>query len=97
MAYVDRSFSITDDDFEGTFIVHNRPPVKEIALAFSLLAFGALGFILGFLMLFGKLGGDRGHGISPYNHAFVCYLFLHSMLVYRLFVLFQGTCFWLST
>lgn len=63
MAYVDRTFSITEDDFEGTFIVHNRPPVKEIALAISLLAFGVIGIMVGFFMMFNKVGGDRGHGL----------------------------------
>ena len=81
MSYVDRSFSITDDDFEGTFIVHNRPPVKEIVLAVSLLSFGAVGIILGFLMLFGKFGGDRGHGTMPFkpiiSHIIHVYRFIH--------------------
>lgn len=63
MAYVDRTFSITEDDFEGTFIVHNRPPVKEIALAVSLLALGVIGIIVGFIMMLKKVGGDHGHGL----------------------------------
>lgn len=65
MAYVDHTFSITDDDddFEGTFIVHNRPPVKEIGLAFTLLTLGIAGIIGGLVMMFKKIGGDRGHGL----------------------------------
>ncbi|KAH7279698.1 hypothetical protein KP509_37G032200 [Ceratopteris richardii] len=63
MAYVDRAFSITEDDFEGTFIVHNRPPVKEIGLAIALLAFGVIGIFTGLYMMFNKIGGDRGHGL----------------------------------
>nr|DAD45772.1 TPA_asm: hypothetical protein HUJ06_004002 [Nelumbo nucifera] len=45
MAYVDHAFSITDEDldFEASYVVHNRPPIKEIALAISLLIFGTLG------------------------------------------------------
>lgn len=62
MAYVDRTFSISDDD-TGTFIVHNRPPIKEIGLAISLLVIGAVGIIAGLVMIVNKTGGDRGHGM----------------------------------
>jgi hypothetical protein len=61
MAYVDHTFSISDDS-TGTFIVHNKPPVKEIAFAIALLSLGALGLIFGIIMTYNKVGGDRGHG-----------------------------------
>lgn len=72
MAYVDHAFSITDEDImmETSYTVNNRPPIKEIALAISLLVFGTLGIILGFFMAFNHIGGDRAHGNS--------YLFLLS-------------------
>uniref|UniRef100_I1NXS6 Transmembrane protein 230 n=1 Tax=Oryza glaberrima TaxID=4538 RepID=I1NXS6_ORYGL len=38
-------------------------PVKEIAFAAALLAFGALGAIGGVLMAANNVGGDRAHGI----------------------------------
>ncbi|KAK8963519.1 hypothetical protein KSP40_PGU007448 [Platanthera guangdongensis] len=48
MAYVDHAFSISDEDImmESSYVVHNHPPVKEIALAFALLVFGVVGIIL---------------------------------------------------
>lgn len=61
MSYVDHTFSISDDS-TGTFIVHNKPPVKEIAFAIALLSLGALGLIFGIIMSYNKVGGDRGHG-----------------------------------
>ncbi|GMY35237.1 transmembrane protein 230-like [Fagus crenata] len=65
MAYVDHAFSITDEDImmETSYTVNNRPPIKEIALAISLLVFGTLGIILGFFMAFNHIGGDRAHGV----------------------------------
>ncbi|CAN8273448.1 unnamed protein product [Cochlearia groenlandica] len=65
MAYVDHAFSITDEDImiETSYTVNNRPPVKEIGLAVSLLVFGALGIVSGFFMAYNLVGGDRGHGI----------------------------------
>ncbi|KAF5461673.1 hypothetical protein F2P56_017754, partial [Juglans regia] len=65
MAYVDHAFSITDEDImmETSYTVNNRPPIKEIALAISLLIFGTLGIIVGFLMAFNHVGGDRAHGL----------------------------------
>lgn len=47
---------------ETSYIVHNRPPIKEIALAVALLVFGTLGIILGILMVYNRVGGDRAHG-----------------------------------
>ncbi|KAM7485421.1 hypothetical protein LguiA_001430 [Lonicera macranthoides] len=69
MAYVDHAFSITDDDDDilmdsSSFTVRNRPPIKEIGLALSLLVFGTLGLIFGTIMAVNKVGGDRTHGIS---------------------------------
>ncbi|KAF2300341.1 hypothetical protein P3X46_000494 [Hevea brasiliensis] len=65
MAYVDHAFSITDDDImiESSYVVNNRPPVKEIALAVSLLVFGVTGIVLGIFMASNKIGGDRAHGL----------------------------------
>ncbi|XP_077222664.1 uncharacterized protein LOC143856352 [Tasmannia lanceolata] len=65
MAYVDHAFSITDEDImmESSYIIQNRPPIKEIALAISLLVFGTLGIVLGIFMACNKVGGDRAHGI----------------------------------
>lgn len=62
MAYVDHTFSIRDDVSGGTFIVHSGPPVKEIALAVTLLALGTLGILFGVIMTVYKVGGDSGHG-----------------------------------
>ncbi|KAJ9689398.1 hypothetical protein PVL29_014877 [Vitis rotundifolia] len=64
MAYVDHAFSISDEDImmETSYVVHNRPPIKEIALAIALLVFGTLGIILGILMAYNRVGGDRAHG-----------------------------------
>jgi hypothetical protein len=70
MAYVDHAFSITDeDDLVGGAIGGPRgAPVKEIAFAAALLAFGALGVIAGLLMAANQVGGDSAHGqpASPF-------------------------------
>ncbi|KAJ4830788.1 hypothetical protein Tsubulata_031169 [Turnera subulata] len=65
MAYVDHAFSISDEDImmETSYTVNNRPPVKEIALAISLLVFGVIFIVLGVFMTVNKIGGDRGHGL----------------------------------
>ncbi|KAG8069959.1 hypothetical protein GUJ93_ZPchr0006g42028 [Zizania palustris] len=65
MAYVDHAFSISDeDDLVGGAVGGPRgAPVKEIAFAAALLAFGALGAIGGILMAANRVGGDRAHGI----------------------------------
>ena len=64
MAYVDHAFSISDEDImmESSYSLNNRPPIKEIALALSLLVFGTLGILLGILMAFNRVGGDTAHG-----------------------------------
>jgi hypothetical protein len=75
MAYVDHTFSIRDDVSGGTFIVHNGPPVKEIALAVTLLALGTLGIVFGVVMSVYKVGGDSGHGEFAFE-VFVFFLFV---------------------
>lgn len=67
MAYVDHAFSISDDP-TGTYIVNNKPPIKEIAFAIALLSLGTLGFICGIGMAVSKVGGDRGHGKPFFPH-----------------------------
>uniref|UniRef100_A0A7N0VHC3 Transmembrane protein 230 n=1 Tax=Kalanchoe fedtschenkoi TaxID=63787 RepID=A0A7N0VHC3_KALFE len=65
MAYVDHAFSISDEDMmmETSYMVNNRPPVKEIALAISLLVFGTLSIISGIFMAVNHIGGDSAHGL----------------------------------
>ncbi|KAL8129626.1 hypothetical protein V2J09_018781 [Rumex salicifolius] len=65
MAYVDHAFSITDEDLmmDSPYAVNNRPPIKEIALAVSLLVFGLLGIVLGIFMAVNHVGGDTAHGM----------------------------------
>ncbi|CAM8936098.1 unnamed protein product [Rhodiola kirilowii] len=62
MAYVDHAFSISDEDMmlETSYMVNNRPPVKEIS------SFGILGIILGIFMTVNHIGGDSAHGIPYY-------------------------------
>lgn len=64
MAYVDHAFSITDDeDLVGGAVGGPRgAPVKEIAFAAALLAFGVLGVVAGSFMAAHQVGGDRAHG-----------------------------------
>ncbi|XP_027332272.1 transmembrane protein 230 [Abrus precatorius] len=63
--YVDHAFSISDEDImmETSYTVSNKPPIKEIALAVSLLVFGTLGIIIGSLMAYNHVGGDAAHGL----------------------------------
>ncbi|KAI5674088.1 hypothetical protein M9H77_14452 [Catharanthus roseus] len=65
MAYVDHAFSISDEDImmETSYTVNNRPPVKEIALAISLLVFGTFGIVFGVIMAVNRIGGDTAHGL----------------------------------
>ncbi|WOL08558.1 transmembrane protein 230-like isoform X1 [Canna indica] len=65
MAYVDHAFSISDEDImmDGAYVVHHRPPIKEIALALGLLILGGLGIFVGILMAANRVGGDRSHGV----------------------------------
>ncbi|XP_021750920.1 uncharacterized protein LOC110716596 isoform X2 [Chenopodium quinoa] len=64
MAYVDHAFSITDEDImmDNSYAINNKPPIKEIALAVSLLVFGVVGIVLGIFMAVNHIGGDRAHG-----------------------------------
>ena len=64
MAYVDHAFSISDEDImmENSYIIHNKPPIKEIALAVCLLVFGTLGIVIGSVMAYNHVGGDATHG-----------------------------------
>ncbi|CAL5414625.1 unnamed protein product [Camellia sinensis] len=57
------AFSISDEDIMTDSSYNNRPPIKEIALAVSLLVFGTLGIVLGPIMAFHRVGGDTAHGI----------------------------------
>ncbi|TKY47077.1 Transmembrane protein 230 [Spatholobus suberectus] len=63
--YVDHAFSISDEDImmETPYTVSNKPPIKEIALAVSLLVVGTLGIIIGSLMACNHVGGDTAHGL----------------------------------
>ncbi|KAF7837979.1 transmembrane protein 230-like [Senna tora] len=65
MAYVDHAFSITDEDImmETSYVVNNKPPIKEIGLAVALLVFGTLGIVIGSIMTYNRVGGDRAHGL----------------------------------
>ncbi|CAF2156876.1 unnamed protein product [Brassica napus] len=69
MAYVDHAFSISDEDLMiGTsYTVSNRPPVKEISLAVSLLLFGILGIVSGFFMAYNRylLHSPRVSSVYP--------------------------------
>ncbi|KAK7814759.1 hypothetical protein CFP56_002613 [Quercus suber] len=44
---------------ETSYTMNNRAPIKEIALAVSLLVFGTLGIIIGIFMAINHIGGDR--------------------------------------
>ncbi|XP_074586094.1 uncharacterized protein LOC141841802 [Curcuma longa] len=66
MAYVDHAFSISDEDIfmgDSGRASRNRPPVKEIAFAVSLLVFGFVGIVVGSIMAANCIGGDRAHGV----------------------------------
>ncbi|KAH7429166.1 hypothetical protein KP509_09G033600 [Ceratopteris richardii] len=57
MAYVDHTFSITDEEddetaFQGISIAHNRFPLKEVSLTLILLVSGTLFLVLGLVLLF---------------------------------------------
>ncbi|GAB4838310.1 hypothetical protein Ancab_027840 [Ancistrocladus abbreviatus] len=64
MAYVDHAFSISDEDITvDSYSINNKPPIKEIALAVSLLVFGVIFIVSGILMTANRVGGDRAHGL----------------------------------
>ncbi|KAK8941239.1 hypothetical protein KSP39_PZI010606 [Platanthera zijinensis] len=58
MAYVGHAFSISDEDImmESSYVVHNHPPVKEIAVA--LLVFDVVGIVLRIVMTYNWAGSD---------------------------------------
>ncbi|CAL1381695.1 unnamed protein product [Linum trigynum] len=64
MAYVDHAFSFTDDDLmmDGSYTNTNRPPIKEIGLALSLLVFRIIDIVVGFFMTSNRVFFDRAHG-----------------------------------
>ncbi|KAJ7564128.1 hypothetical protein O6H91_02G003500 [Diphasiastrum complanatum] len=64
MAYVDHTFSITDDGPMDSYVIGNRPPIKEIALTGAFLVLGSLGVIVGIIMIHNRVGGDKAHGIA---------------------------------
>jgi len=67
--YVDHAFSISDEDImmEMPFTESNKQPIKEIALAISLIGFGTLGILIGSLMSYYHIGGDTAHGNIPFS------------------------------
>jgi len=85
MAYVDHAFSITDEDLmvETSYAVNNKPPIKEIALAISLLVFGVAGIVLGIFMTYNSVGGDRAHG--NFNFFFFFFIVFASFFFFFLF------------
>ncbi|WCJ41244.1 hypothetical protein M5689_022126 [Euphorbia peplus] len=97
MAYVDHAFSITDDDLmiETSYVVNNRPPIKEIALAISLLVFGVVGIVLGVFMTYNKIGGDRAHGLFFAILGFVLFIpgFYYTRIAYYAYKGYKGFSF----
>lgn len=81
---------------ETSYTVNNRPPVKEIALAISLLVFGTFGIVFGVIMAVNRIGGDTAHGqflfpILPSFYSFSVFPFPFSnCLCSSLFF-----CFWM--
>ncbi|PRQ48037.1 hypothetical protein RchiOBHm_Chr2g0106271 [Rosa chinensis] len=63
MAYVYHPFSITDVDImmETSHTVNNKPPIKEIALDIALLFTETLGIVVGTLMAYNLVSGDKAH------------------------------------
>ncbi|XP_047166072.1 transmembrane protein 230-like [Vigna umbellata] len=65
--YVDHAFSISDEDpmMKTAFMEssNNKQPIKDIALAVSLIGFGIIGIIVGSLMSYNQIGGDVAHGM----------------------------------
>lgn len=90
MAYVDHAFSISDDDImmETSYTVNNRPPIKEIALAVSLLVFGVLAIVLGSFMAVNQVGGDRAHGTLFFNFPILLFTLLAFHFILTLCIIF---------
>lgn len=94
MAYVDQAFSITDDDlmmddYSFSYTVSNRPPIKEIAFAVSLLVFGILVIVSGIFMSLYKVGGDHAHG--QYSVLFSCDLNFEFRIVGNMSISYQSS------
>ncbi|KAM0923941.1 hypothetical protein ACQ4PT_005203 [Festuca glaucescens] len=98
MAYVDQAFSLTDEDdlVDGEMWGRPRgPPVKEIAFAAALLAFGALGVVAGLVMAAHQVGGDRSHGIFFTVLGVVMFIpgFYYTRIAYYAYKGYQGFSF----
>nr|BAK00226.1 predicted protein [Hordeum vulgare subsp. vulgare] len=98
MAYVDHAFSITDEDdlVGGAAGGRSRgAPVKEIAFAAALLAFGALGVVAGLVMASHRVGGDRSHGIFFTVLGVVMFIprFYYTRIAYYAYKGYQGFSF----
>ena len=104
MAYVDHAFSITDEDMmvETSYTMNNKAPIKEIALAVSLLVFGTLGIIIGIFMAINHIGGDRAHGtfLAFFTQYPLCVFLLWLFFVFWVWDYFDfsllGLFFWLG-
>ncbi|KAK4759832.1 hypothetical protein SAY87_022963 [Trapa incisa] len=97
MAYVDHAFSISDEDimFETSYSVNNRPPIKEVALAVSLLVVGVLGVLIGIFMAANRVGGDRTHGVFFVILGAILYIpgFYYTRIAYYAYKGYQGFSF----
>ena len=75
MAYVDPVLHMPDDyghdDYggygQGSLVIHNKMPLKEILLAVTLLALGTFGIVLGFFFIFTQTGADQARGKNVIN------------------------------
>ena len=80
MAYVDPVLHMPDDyghdDYggygQGSLVIHNKMPLKEILLAVTLLALGTFGIVLGFFFVFTRSGADQARGKSQINFFHNC-------------------------
>ncbi|KAM0001786.1 putative transmembrane protein [Helianthus debilis subsp. tardiflorus] len=95
MAYVDHAFSILDEDImtdsDSTYTIHNRPPIKEIALAVSLPVFG----VTGIFMAVNRVGGDNGHGLFLRFFGAVLFIpgFYYTRIAYYAYKGYKGLSF----
>eukprot|EP00270_Netrium_digitus_P007746 TRINITY_DN2275_c0_g1_i1.p1 TRINITY_DN2275_c0_g1~~TRINITY_DN2275_c0_g1_i1.p1 ORF type:complete len:101 (-),score=21.41 TRINITY_DN2275_c0_g1_i1:281-583(-) len=94
MAYVDQTFSITED-YNGELIIHNKPPWKEIGLAAGLLFLGVAGIVGGSFMAYEKIGGDRAHGIVFFILGLLLFLpgFYETRIAYYAYKGYKGFSF----
>ncbi|CAM8936096.1 unnamed protein product [Rhodiola kirilowii] len=65
MAYVDHAFSISDEDMmlETSYMVNNRPPVKEIGPRHLSSRLRNPRHHLGYFQAVNHIGGDSAHGL----------------------------------